>query len=61
MNGEGRTFSSRDYRKSVYLCLHGKEGKQAFAKILTSPRTKYDAKAAAEQAAENLRRQEMNI
>ena len=61
MSGEGRTFSSRDYRKSVRFCLRGKKGKKAFAEILASPRTKYDAKAAAEQAAEYLRRQGMNI
>ena len=61
MNSKQRRFSTRDYRKSVRLCLRGKEGKQAFARILTSTRTKYDAKAAVEQAAENLRRQGMDI
>lgn len=56
------TYSiSRDYSRSLHLELHGKAGHRAYVKIVTSPKSKYDAKAAAEKAAEKLRKQGLKI
>ena len=51
----------RDYSKPIMLNLHGKEGFRAYVQIVTTPPTKYDAKAAKERAAENLRKQGINV
>jgi len=61
MNSAKRTFSTRDYRKPVRLRLRGKKGLETYAKIVTSPKIRYDANAAAEKAAENLRKQGMEL
>lgn len=52
---------ARDYSKPIILNLHGEKGLRTYIKIATSPRVKYDAKAAANKAKENLRKQGMNI
>ncbi len=52
---------ARDYSKPFVLNLQGKRGLLTYIKIATSPRVKYDAKAAANKARENLRRQGMDI
>lgn len=52
---------SRDYSKPILLNLQGEKGLRAYIQIIKSPRIKYDAKAAAEKAKENLRKQGLNI
>lgn len=51
----------RDYSKPIVLNLRGEKGLRAYAKIVTSPRVRYNAKLAAEQAAINLRRQGLSM
>ncbi len=51
----------RDYSKPILLNLKGEKGFRTYVKIATSPRVKYDAKAAAEKAAENLRAQGLKV
>ena len=51
----------RDYSKPILLNLKGEKGFRTYIKIATSPRVKYDAKAAAERAAEKLRAQGFNV
>ena len=51
----------RDYSKPVLPIFHGKDGFREYVKIVTTPPVKYDAKAAAKEAAENLRRQGLRI
>lgn len=51
----------RDYSKPVVLNLHGEKGFRTYVKIATSPRSKYDAKAAAAKAAEKLRQQGLDV
>ena len=53
--------SARDYSKTIVLNLQGEKGLRTYIRIATSPRVKYDAAAAAEEARENLRRQGMNL
>lgn len=53
--------TSRDYSKPILLNLRGKKGFRTYVKIVTSPKVKYDAKAAAEKAAENLRKQGLRV
>ena len=55
------TTAARDYSKPIMLNLRGKKGYRTFVKIATTPRQKYDARAAAEKAAENLRKQGLRI
>lgn len=52
---------TRDYSKPILLNLRGEKGFRTYVKIVTSPRIRYDAKAAAEKAAENLRKQGLEI
>lgn len=54
-------FTLRDYSKPIMLNLQGEKGLRTYIKIITSPREKYDAKAAAERARENLRRQGVEV
>ena len=54
---EKKMTNNRDYSKPIILILHGEKGLRTYIKILQSPRVKYDAKAAAEKAKENLRQQ----
>ena len=54
---EKKMTNNRDYSKPIILILHGEKGLRTYIKILQSPRVKYDAKAAAEQAKETLRPQ----
>ena len=51
----------RDYSKPILLNLKGEKGLRTYIKIATSPRVKYDAKAAAEKAASQLRAQGLNV
>ena len=51
----------RDYSKPIMPNFHGKAGFRAYVKIVTTPPVKYDAKAAAKKAAENLRRQGLKV
>ena len=51
----------RDYSKPIVLNLQGEEGFRAYVEMVTSPRVEYDAKAAAEKAAENLRKQGLKV
>ncbi len=57
---KGKIYT-RDYSKPILLNLRGKRGFQTYVKIATSPRQKYDAKAAAKKAAENLRKQGVDV
>ncbi len=52
---------ARDYSKPLMLNLQGEKGLRAYIRIVKSPRAKYDAKAAAQKARENLRKQGMNV
>ena len=60
MNARTAT-SVRDYSKPIMLRLEGKKGLRTYLEIVTSPPPKYDAEATAEKAAENLRRQGLNV
>ena len=51
----------RDYSKPIVLSLRGKRGFETYVKIVASSHKKYDAKAASEKAAKNLRRQGINV
>ena len=52
---------ARDYSKPIMLNLQGEKGLRTYIKIVKSPRVKYDAKAAAQKARENLRKQGINV
>ena len=52
---------TRDYSKPILLDLRGEKGFRTYVKIVTSPKVRYDAKAAAEKAAENLRKQGLEV
>ena len=57
-----RTATSvRDYTKPIMLRLEGKKGLRTYLEIVTSPPTRYDAEAEAKKAAENLRKQGINV
>lgn len=56
-----KPVKARDYSKPIMLNLQGEKGLRTYIKIATSPRVKYDAKAAAQKARENLRKQGMNV
>lgn len=56
-----KNSTARDYSKPILLNLRGKKGFRTYVKIVTSPKVKYDAKAAAEKAAENLRKQGLRV
>ncbi len=47
----------RDYSKPIVPIFQGKEGFRAYVQIVTTPPTKFDADAAKQKAAENLRKQ----
>lgn len=61
MSDPKRTTRERDYSKPILLNLRGSRGFRTYVQIVTSPRQKYDAKAAAEKAAKNLRKQGMDV
>lgn len=61
MNDKNQNKKTRDYSKPILLNLQGEKGLRAYIQIIKSPRIKYDAKAAAEKAKENLRRQGLKI
>lgn len=50
-----------DYSKPIVLKLEGEQGIKAMIEILTSPRTRYDAKAEAEKAKAELRKQGLEL
>ena len=54
-------YSVRDYSKPIMLKLTGIEGFRTYLKIITTPAKKYDAEAAKERAAENLRKQGLMV
>ena len=56
-----KDVSVRDYSKPIMLNLQGEKGLRTYIRIATSPRVKYDAKAAAEKAKENLRKQGVRV
>lgn len=56
-----KRLPARDYSKPIVLDLRGEKGLLAYIKIVTTPRVKYDAKAAAEKAREKLREQGMKV
>lgn len=56
-----KPVKARDYSKPIMLNLQGEKGLRTYIKIATSPRVKYAAKAAAQKARENLRKQGMNV
>lgn len=53
--------NDRDYSKPILLNLRGKDGFRTYVKIVTSPKVRYDAKAASEEAAKYLREQGLDI
>ena len=54
-------YTTRDYSRPIVLNLHGIEGLRTYLKIITTPAKKYDAAKAKEIAAENLRRQGLDV
>ena len=54
-------ISVRDYSKPIVLKLEGEQGIKVMIEILTSPRTRYDAKAEAEKAKAELRKQGLEV
>lgn len=56
-----KTRRLRDYSKPIVLNLRGEKGLNTYIKIATSRRVKYNAKAAAKRAAENLKKQGLII
>ena len=56
-----KTAHLRDYSKPMVLDLRGEKGLRTYIKIAKSPRIEYNAKAAAEKAANNLRMQGLNV
>ena len=56
-----RKHSVRDYSKPIVPLFKGKEGYRSYVKIVTTPGTKYDAKQAAQKAADNLKKQGLNV
>ena len=61
MSESKRKPAVRDYSKPILPIFRGKDGFRTYVRIVTTPPTKYDAKAAREKAAENLRRQGLNV
>ena len=57
MSKRKEKLSVRDYSKPIMPNFHGKEGFRAYVKIVTTPPTKYDAKAASQRAADYLQKQ----
>ena len=51
----------RDYSKPIMPNFHGKDGFRAYVRIVTTPPTKYDAKAESEKAADFLRKQGLTV
>ena len=51
----------RDYTKPIILNFKGREGHEAYIKIVTTPPAQYDAEQAAEKAKENLKKQGLEI
>lgn len=47
----------RDYSKPIMINFKGKEGHEAYVKMVNTPPKKYNAEAEAKKAAENLRKQ----
>ena len=61
MSETKKTVPPRDYSKPLVLNLQGEKGLRTYIRIATSPRVKYDARAAAQKARENLRKQGMKV
>ena len=61
MSETKKRTTERDYSKPMMLNLRGEKGLRTYIRIATSPRVKYDAKAAAEKAKENLRSQGFRV
>lgn len=51
----------RDYSKPIFLKLEGEQVIQAMIEIITSPKTRYDAKTEAEKAKAELRKQGLDV
>lgn len=51
----------RDYSKPIIPLFRGKKGYRAYLEIATTPPTRYNAEAEKQKAAENLRRQGLNV
>ena len=61
MNRPKQKPVARDYSKPILPIFRGKDGYRAYVKIVTTPPIKYDAQAAKEKAAENLRKQGLTV
>lgn len=53
--------NDRDYSKPILLNLRGKDGFRTYVKIVTSPKVRYDAKTASQEAAKYLREQGLKL
>ena len=51
----------RDYSKAILPDFRGKDGFRAFVKIVTTPPKAYNAAEASRKAAEELRKQGVNV
>ena len=51
----------RDYSKPIMPNFRGKAGFRAYVSIVTTPPTKYDAKAESKRAADFLRKQGLTV
>ena len=53
--------NDRDYSRPILLNLRGKDGFRTYVKIVTSPKVRYDAKTASQEAAKYLREQGLKL
>lgn len=51
----------RDYSKPIVPIFRGEKGHRAYIEIATTPPTRYNAEVEKQKAADNLRRQGLNI
>ena len=53
--------NDRDYSRPILLNLRGKDGFRTYVKIVTSPKVRYDARTASQEAAKYLREQGLEL
>ena len=57
----GKMLTQRDYSKPIIPVFRGKKGYRAFVEIATTPPTRYNAEAEKQKAADNLKKQGLNV
>ena len=61
MSEKDKKTEIRDYTKPIMINFKGREGHDAYIKMVTTPPQKYNAEAEAKKAAENLRKQGISL